>query len=218
MSMPCRIAGTGRSVTVSEDPFNLRQFANQLVQTAPGLRDYFQQEADRTAHVPAVLDVPVRVVPPPVTIKGDLKFIATFPSDLIYGRPYDQVVQMIMDAFQSAGLEPNPLLPELRIHSLQAWREEVGRPDSDRTTSGAERTVPTTGGIFDFGPDPNQQYQDEREYFHAQRDHTSERGDRLAAAAAANAIPGLHPDSSGGVEEHGADPPAGDGNDPAERG
>jgi hypothetical protein len=185
------------------DPFNLRQFTQQLAQ-APSLQEYFQHEADRTAHVPAVLDVPVRVVPPPVTLKGSLKFIATFPSDLIYGRPYDQVVQMIMDAFQSAGLEANPLLPELRIHSLEAWREEVGRPDSDRTTG---RTVPTTGGPIDFGP--------EREH---EAIRAAERGDALAAAAAANAIPGIHPDGAGSDEEYAANYPARDGDDSGERG
>jgi hypothetical protein len=171
------------------DQFSLANLFNQPQQN---LREFYQQEADRTAQVPAVLDVPVRIVPPPVTIKGDLKFIATFPSDLIYGQKYEAVVQMIMDAFQSAGLEPNPLLPELRIHSLQAWREEVGRPDSDRTPSRAELTDDQQRAIAEWERINGTTFR-------------GSRGDALAAAAAANALAGLHQDGSGGGEEHGAD-------------
>jgi hypothetical protein len=193
---------------MSDDPFNLRQFTQQLAQ-APNLREYFQHEADRTAHVPAVLDVPVRVVPPPVTVKGELKFLATFPHDEIFGVSYDQVIQKILDAFQNAGLPPNPFLPEIRIANVNAWREEIGRPDSDRTASGV-------------GSDHNEQFRVEREYFEQQRQFRENdaisRGDTLAAASAANAVPGVHSDGSGGIEEHGADSPAGDVNDPAERG
>lgn len=162
------------------DNFDLSRIFNAAV---PNMRDYLQHEADRTAHVPPVLDVPVRIVPPPVTIKGDVKFIATFPSDLIYGKRYDEVIQMILTAFETAGLESNPLLPELRIHNLQAWREEIGRPDQDRTTSGT--TVPTTGGpVHVAGP--------------------AERGDALVAAAE-DALAGLREDVPSGGEEHPAD-------------
>lgn len=189
------------------DNFDLSRVWNAAVeQAAPNLRQYFQHEADRTAQVPAVLDVPVRVVPPPVTIKGDLKFIATFQSDLIYGKRYEEVVQMIMDAFQTAGLEPNPLLPELRIHSLQAWREEVGRPDSDRTTSGSGHPDPREHP----GIAAAREHNAIREWERLNVGSVEGRGDQLAR----DAIAGIHPDGAGGGQEHLADLGEGDADDP----
>lgn len=160
------------------------------------LRQTFQQTEQ--AAQPPQFDVPVRVVPPPITLKGVMKFQATFPFDIITGQSYEQIVQKILNAVASAGLAPNPALPEVWVTNIETWREEVGRPDSERPIGGT--TVPTTGGPFQSGGDLINS--DPGVVFRAEQNLR-------------DALAGLREDGPGGGEEHLADPDEGvpDGSD-----
>lgn len=105
------------------------------------------QESEATSRTTAPsIDVPVRQVPPPVVLRGELRLQVTFPYEVAAGQSYEALVEKVYAVLNGQG---GPWLPEVLPGELRLWREEIEQPG--RTAAGINAAPVSSAGYRDDG-------------------------------------------------------------------
>ena len=145
---------------MTDGPFDLSNlFSPDTINT------YLRQQGQMTQSVqPPAIDVPVREIPPPVTLHGTIKVRAVFPFDSIHGNSNEQIKQKVYDAIEARG-NGAEWLPSVSLYDIDLWQEVVRveqpdpRPaaviaaDSGGVPPQGDRGLPGDGAVTPSGTD-----------------------------------------------------------------
>lgn len=118
-----------------------------------GLQQEMQQTYQSAQAAAPPINVPVRQVEPPITLRGTMTFTATFHYESLVGLPLEEVKNRIYRVMSGEN-DNGTWLPLLRFGDMDVWREvvrvEQPEPIAVRTADPAAGTFP--GRVSEPGP------------------------------------------------------------------